>query len=64
MLKKKIIRVFSDGSTEFCFQNFINKKVPQIVINNKDEINFYLNKQKSKPSLDSRDSLSFKKQYF
>jgi hypothetical protein len=64
MIKKKQIKVFSDGSINFHYENLISKENIQIKIYNKDYKNFYLNKKNFKPLVDSKHSVIFKKKYF
>lgn len=64
MIKKKQIKVFSDGSINFCYVNLISKELLQIKIYNKDDKNFYLNRKNFKPLVDSKHSSLFKKKYF
>ena len=64
MIKKKQIKVFSDGSLNFCYVNLISKELLQIKIYNKDNKNFYLNRKNFKPLVDSKHSSLFKKKYF
>jgi hypothetical protein len=64
MIKKKLMKVSSDGSVNFFYETFNYKDITQFIVNTNDERNFYLNAKKFKiPSTDPKYSLSFKKKY-
>lgn len=65
MIKKKLIKIFSDGSISFNYETLNYKSLPQLKVSVNDERNFYLNKKTAKiPLTDPKYSLSFKKKYF
>jgi hypothetical protein len=64
MIKKKQIKVFSDGSINFHHVHLISKELVQIKIYSKDWKNFYVNQKNFKTFIDSKHSSLFKKKYF
>ena len=58
---KKCIRIFSDGSVNFCFYSFKKQKFK---IYEKDERNYFLNKKKISESVTHFNySLNYKNKY-
>jgi hypothetical protein len=59
----KKTQVFSNGSYSFCYELKISVKNSFTVFQKHDDKNFYLNQKKITSSIDSENSLYYKKRY-
>jgi len=57
----KTVNLLSDGSLNIFFKGFLSNK--QLVVNEKDNKNFYLNKKKIVKKVHSELSTEYKKKY-
>lgn len=60
-IKCRVIQLSSDGSLNFCYKSFLNSK--QLLVFEKDNKNFILNKKKVVTKIQSESHSEYKKKY-
>jgi hypothetical protein len=61
LVKLKVIKIFSDGSLDFSYKCFVNKK--QFTIFEKDNKNLNINKKKILKKINFESYIDYKKKY-
>ena len=59
LVKSKFVRIFSDGSLNICYKYYSG--IQKVLVQEKDNKNFYLNKKKVSANIQVESSLNYRK---